>query len=199
MFASLFSIFKSNEQRLNKDFEQAAVPHMDALYNFALKMTGNNNNANNLILATYLKAFSFWDKFEKGNNCKGWLFRIMRNTSINTCRENTKETYKVNYEEIESFYENIKSSLVNNTNLEKDIYDDLRDDKLSETISSLPYDFRTVIILCDIEGYTYDEIADFVDVPVGTVRNRLYRARKILFTKLYKYADDKGYVTKDKK
>ena len=78
------------------------------------------------------------------------------------------------------------------------IYDNLLDDELSSAISSLPEDFRTVIILCDIEGYTYDEIADFVDVPVGTVRSRLHRARKMLFTKLYDYAGDKGYVNKSK-
>ncbi|MDP2363324.1 MAG: sigma-70 family RNA polymerase sigma factor, partial [Ignavibacteria bacterium] len=83
--------------------------------------------------------------------------------------------------------------------LEKQNYENLFDDELSTAISSLPEDFRIVLILCDIEGFTYDEIADFVDVPVGTVRSRLNRARKMLFTKLYKYAGDKEYLTEDKK
>ncbi|HCY74832.1 MAG TPA: RNA polymerase subunit sigma [Ignavibacteriales bacterium] len=198
MFAFLFAIFKSDEQKLNEEFEREAVPHMDALYNFALKMTGDSDDASDLIQETYLKAFRFWDKFEKGTNCKAWLFRIMKNTYINTYRKNTKEPDKVDYEEIENFYENIKPSSTDSAHLEKDIYDNLLDDELSSAISSLPEDFRTVVILCDIEGYTYDEIADFVDVPVGTVRSRLHRARKMLFTKLHSYASDKGYVTKAK-
>jgi len=198
MFAFLFAIFKSDEQKLNEEFEREAVPHMDALYNFALKMTGDSDDASDLIQETYLKAFRFWDKFEKGTNCKAWLFRIMKNTFINTYRKNTKEPDKVDYEEIENFYENIKPSSTDSAHLEKDIYDNLLDDELSSAISSLPEDFRTVVILCDIEGYTYDEIADFVDVPVGTVRSRLHRARKMLYTKLHYYASDKGYVTKVK-
>ena len=198
MFAFLFAIFKSDEQKLNEEFEREAVPHMDALYNFALKMTGDSDDASDLIQETYLKAFRFWDKFEIGTNCKAWLFRIMKNTYINTYRKNTKEPDKVDYEEIENFYENIKPSSTDSAHLEKDIYDNLLDDELSSAISSLPEDFRTVVILCDIEGYTYDEIADFVDVHVGTVRSRLHRARKMLFTKLHSYATDKGYVTKAK-
>jgi len=201
MLAFLFAIFTSDEKKLNEEFEREAVPHMDSLYNFALKMTGDSDDASDLIQETYLKAFRFWDKFEKGTNCKAWLFRIMKNTFINTYRKNTKEPDKVDYEEIENFYENIKPSSTDSAHLEKDIYDNLLDDELSGAISSLPEDFRTVVILCDIEGYTYDEIADFVDVPVGTVRSRLHRARKMLYTKLHDYASDKGYVskTKDKK
>jgi len=197
MFSFLFALFKSDQQILNEEFEREAVPHMDALYNFALKMTGDSDDANDLIQDTYLKAFRFWDKFEKGTNCKAWLFRIMKNTFINTYRKVTKEPGKVDYEEIENFYENIKPSSTDSAHLEKDIYDNLLDDELSSAISSLPEDFRTVVILCDIEGYTYDEIADFVDCPVGTVRSRLHRARKMLFTKLHSYAADKGYLLKD--
>ncbi len=184
MLAFLFAIFTSEERKLNQEFEREAVPHMDALYNYAVKMTGDSDDASDLIQETYLKAFRFWDKFEKGTNCKAWLFRIMKNTFINTYRKTSKEPDKVDYEEIENFYENIKPSSTDSAHLEKDIYDNLLDDEMSEAISSLPEDFRTVIILCDIEGYTYDEIADFVDVPVGTVRSRLHRARKMLFTKL---------------
>lgn len=198
MFAFILALFTSEEKKLNEEFEREAVPHMDSLFNFALKMTGDSDDASDLLQETYLKAFRFWDKFEKGTNCKAWLFRIMKNTYINTYRKNTKEPDKVDYEEIENFYENIKPSSTDSAHLEKDIYDNLLDDELSEAISSLPEDFRTVVILCDIEGYTYDEIADFVDVPVGTVRSRLHRARKMLFTKLHKYAGDKGYVNKVK-
>jgi RNA polymerase sigma-70 factor, ECF subfamily len=185
------------QKQLYADFEREAVPHMDSLYNFALKMTGDSDDANDLIQETYLKAFRFFDKFEKGTNCKAWLFRIMKNTYINTYRKSAKEPDKVDYEDVENFYENIKASNTDSAHLEKDIYDNLLDDELSAAITSLPEDFRTVVILADIEGYTYEEIADFIDVPVGTVRSRLHRARKMLFTKLYDYAGQKGYIVKE--
>ncbi|BDQ02615.1 sigma-70 family RNA polymerase sigma factor [Ignavibacterium sp.] len=188
-----------NQRQLYEDFEREAVPHMDALYNFALKMTGDSDEADDLVQETYLKAFRFFDKFEKGTNCKAWLFRIMKNTYINKYRKETKEPDKVDYEEVENFYENVKPSSTDSAHLEKDIYDNLLDDELSEAINSLPEDFKTVVILCDIEGFTYEEIADFIDVPVGTVRSRLHRARKMLFTKLQKYASERGYISKDEK
>ncbi len=193
MFPILLAILESQNE-LYKEFEREAIPHMDALYNFALRMTGDSDAANDLVQDTFLKAFRFFDKFEKGTNCKAWLFRIMKNTYINNYRKKTKEPDKVDYEDVENFYENAKPSSTDSAHLEKEIYDNLLDDEISSAIASLPDDFKTVIILSDIEGFTYDEIADFVDCPVGTVRSRLHRARKMLFAKLYKYASDKGYV-----
>lgn len=187
----------SEQKKLYADFEREAVPHMDSLYNYAIKMTGDSDDASDLIQDTYLKAFRFFDKFEQGTNCKAWLFRIMKNTFINSYRKSAKEPDKVDYEDVENFYENIKASNTDSAHLEKDIYDNLLDDELSQAITSLPEDFRTVVILADIEGFTYDEIADFIDIPVGTVRSRLHRARKMLFTKLYKYAGQKGYIAKE--
>ena len=193
MLPLLFSKL-DEQQQLYADFEAEAIPHMDSLYNFALKMTGNSDDANDLIQETYLKSFRFFDKFEKGTNCKAWLFRIMKNTFINSYRKKTKEPDKVDYEDVEKFYETVKPSSTDSAHLEKEIYDNLLDDEITSAIASLPDDFKTVIILSDIEGFTYDEIADFVDCPVGTVRSRLHRARKMLFAKLYKYANEKGYV-----
>ena len=197
MFLFLLALINTDNKKLYEEFERDAIPHMDSLYHFAFKMTGDSDDANDLVQETYLKAFRFWDKFEKGTNCKAWLFQILKNTYINTYRKQSKEPDKVDYEEIENFYENIKPSSTDSAHLEKDIYDNLLDDELSEAIQSLPEDFRTVIILCDVEGYTYDEIADFIDCPVGTVRSRLHRARKMLFTKLHKYAKEKGYINKE--
>jgi RNA polymerase sigma-70 factor (ECF subfamily) len=193
MLPIILAVFESQTQ-LYKEFEREALPHMDALFNFALRMTGDSDDANDLVQDTFLKAFRFFDKFEKGTNCKAWLFRILKNTFINTYRKKTKEPDKVDYEDVENFYESVKPSSTDSAHLEKEIYDNLLDDEISSAIASLPDDFKTVIILSDIEGFTYDEIADFVDVPVGTVRSRLHRARKMLFAKLYKYADEKGYI-----
>lgn len=193
MFPIILAVIESQNE-LYKEFEREALPHLDALYNFALRMTGDDDDANDLVQDTFLKAFRFFDKFEKGTNCKAWLFRIMKNTFINAYRKKTKEPIKVDYEEVENFYENVKPSSTDSAHLEKEIYDNLLDDEISSAIASLPDDFKTVIILSDIEGFTYDEIADFVDCPVGTVRSRLHRARKMLFAKLYKYANEKGYI-----
>jgi len=193
MFLLLLAVIESQSE-LHKEFEKEAIPHMDALYNFALRMTGDSDDANDLVQDTFLKAFRFFNMFEKGTNSKAWLFRIMKNTFINTYRKKSKEPDKVDYEEVENFYENVKPSSTDSAHLEKEIYDNLLDDEISAAIASLPDDFKTVIILSDIEGFTYDEIADFVDCPVGTVRSRLHRARKMLFAKLYKYANEKGYI-----
>jgi len=187
----------TNNKELYRDFEKTAIPHMDALYNFAFRMTGDSDDANDLIQETYMRAFRFWDKFEKGTNCKAWLFRILKNTYINSYRRISKGPDKVDYEDIENFYENVKPSSTDDAHLEKEIFDNLLDDEVSKAIESLPEEFRTVVILSDIEGFSYDEIADFIDCQVGTVRSRLHRARKMLFTKLYKYAKNKGYASQN--
>lgn len=186
----------NNYQHVYEEFEAIAVPHMDALYNFALRMTSDPENANDLVQETFLRAFRFFDKFERGTNIKAWLFRILKNTFINQYRKQKSEPGKVDYDDVQNFYENIKASEVKTNHIEEDAFSKLLDDDLSEAITKLPPDFRTVIILSDIEGFTYEEIADFVDIPVGTVRSRLHRARKMLYSKLYNYAKSKGYVSK---
>ncbi len=178
------------------DFEREAMPHMDALYNFALRMTGDPEDADDLVQETYLKAFKFFDKFEKGTNCKAWMFRILKNSFINDYRKSSKEPDKVDYDDIQNFYETIKSNDVKSQHFQEDAFTQLLDDDISKAITKLPEDFRTVIILNDIEGFTYEEIADFVDCPVGTVRSRLHRARKMLYASLYEYAKDKGFLGK---
>ena len=178
------------------DFEKEAIPHMNALFNFALRMTGDEDDADDLVQETYLKAFRFFDKFEKGTNCRAWLFRILKNSYINDYRKVTKEPSKVDYDDVQNFYETIKSDEVNSSHYEMDAFNNLLDDEISTAIKSLPEDFRTVIILSDIEGFTYEEIAGFVDIPVGTVRSRLHRARKMMYAQLYDYANDRGFVDK---
>ena len=183
---------------LYADFQREAVPHMNAVFNFALRMTGDEDDANDLVQETYLKAFRFFDKFEKGTNCKAWLFRILKNSYINDYRKAVKEPNKVDYEDVQNFYENVKSDEIDSKHYEQDAFSNLLDDEITKVLSALPEDFRTAIILSDIEGFTYEEIADFVDIPVGTVRSRLHRARKMLYAQLYDYAKDKGYVNRKK-
>ncbi|RPI69494.1 MAG: sigma-70 family RNA polymerase sigma factor [Ignavibacteriae bacterium] len=180
------------EQR-RRTFEEEAVPHLSALYNYAVRMTRDRDDAADLVQDTFMKAFRFFDSFEQGTNCKAWLFRILKNTYINTYRKTSKGPDTVEYDVVEEFYDTIKDSSVETSTLEQQLFEQALDDQVSDAIQRLPDDFRTVIILCDIEGFTYEEIAEFIDCPIGTVRSRLHRARKILAATLADYARERGF------
>ena len=166
---------------------------MKLLYNYALRMTGDQLDADDLLQDTYMRAFRFFHKFEKGTNCKAWLFRIMKNCYINKYRKNKKEPTKVDYEDVQNFYDSIKDEVVDPNDLEFKVYSNLLDDELMTALNSLQDDYKTVVILCDLEGLSYEEIAEFLDCPIGTVRSRLHRGRKILQKRLTDYAKSRGY------
>jgi RNA polymerase sigma-70 factor (ECF subfamily) len=187
----------SSSKGLHKEFEQEAIPHMDILYNYALRMTGNADDARDLLQETFLKAYRFWDKYEKGTNVRAWLFRIMKNTYINLYRKAVKEPDTVDYNDIQNFYNVIRENSADANDLQEKLFGHLLDDDVTKALESLPEEFRTVVILCDIEGLTYEEIAEFVECPVGTVRSRLHRGRKLLYAKLFEYAKKRGFVGKD--
>ena len=170
---------------------------MDILYNYALRMTGNTEDADDLVQETYLKAYRFWDKYEKGTNIRAWLFRIMKNSYINRYRKETKEPETVDYEQIQNFYNSIRNESTDTNDLQEKIFGGLLEDDVTRALESLPEDFRTVVILCDIEGLTYEEIAEFVDCPIGTVRSRLHRGRRMLRTQLFEYAKSRGLLRND--
>lgn len=181
------------------DFDAEIISHMDALKSFALKMTNDPDETDDLVQDTLLKAFRFFDKFEKGTNAKAWLFQIMKNSFINNYRKTTREPFKVDYDDVQNFYENIKSEDVKTQHYENDAFSDVLDDEIVNALSVLPDDFRTIVFLSDIEGYTYDEIAEFMDCPIGTVRSRLHRARKMLYSLLFQYANEKGFIKSRRK
>ncbi|HLP29141.1 MAG TPA: sigma-70 family RNA polymerase sigma factor, partial [Candidatus Didemnitutus sp.] len=165
-----------------------------ALYTFAVRLTRDPDDASDLVQETFLKAFRFFDKFERGTNCKAWLFRILKNSYINRFRKTSKAPDTVEYDVVEEFYETIRDSTVETSVLEEQLFSQALDDEVSGAIDALPEEFRTVIILCDIEGFTYEEIAEFIDCPIGTVRSRLHRARKILAGQLANYAKSRGFT-----
>jgi RNA polymerase sigma-70 factor (ECF subfamily) len=177
-----------------KDFDTEIIPHINALNSFALKMTNDMDDAGDLVQDTLLKAFRFFDKFEKGTNAKAWLFQILKNSFINNYRKNSREPNRVDYEDVQNFYESIKADEVKTNHYENDAFSDVLDDEIAHALSLLPDDFRTIVFLSDIEAYTYEEISDFMDCPIGTVRSRLHRARKMLYTLLYQYAGENGYI-----
>ena len=182
------------EEENHNDFENATIPHKHALYNYALKIAANSDDASDLVQETYYKAYKSFHQFENGTNSKAWMFMILKNTFINNYRKQKREPVKVDYDEIEDVYESIKSNQSNDNNLDLDFYSNLLDDELSEALSKLPSKMKDVFLLCDLEGYTYEEIAELLNVPIGTVRSRLHRARKILQEELFGYAKVNGYL-----
>jgi RNA polymerase sigma-70 factor (ECF subfamily) len=185
---------KSPITQKQREFQSEALPHMNFLYNYALRMTYNSADAEDLVQETFLKAYRFWDSYEKGTNIRAWLFRIMKNAYINRYRREKKEPETVEYEEVENFYNSVRESAVESSDLQETLYNNLFEDDVAMAIAELPEDFRTVVILCDLENLTYEEVAEFVDCPIGTVRSRLHRGRKLLRAKLMDYARKRGYV-----
>ena len=176
-----------------EDFKKEALPHMAVLYNYAFRVTRNALDAEDLLQETYLRAYRFFNKYEKGTNCRAWLFRIMRNLFLNDCKKANSKPGIIDYVDVENFLENAKSDYMESTDLQEKVFSNLLDDDVTVALNSLHCDFKTVIILCDLEGFSYDEIAEFTRCPVGTVRSRLHRARKILGRKLSKYAKHRGF------
>ena len=169
------------------------MPHIEALKTFAYHLTYNETDANDLIQETYLKAFKFIEKYEKGTNAKAWLFKILKNAYINEYRKKVKRPVKVDFEEIITFHEQDVSDKFLFADLREDIFTNVMGDEVSMAIDALPEDFRTVILLCDIENFTYEEIAKILEIPIGTVRSRLFRARNMLKDMLKVYAETLGY------
>jgi RNA polymerase sigma-70 factor (ECF subfamily) len=190
---------ESGEQRarVHAEFQREVVPHYAALVNFALRLTSDPDDADDLVQETMLKAYRFFHTFERGTNSKAWLFRIMKNSFINNYRKASKEPDTVDYDDVEEFYHTIRAESTDSNDLEERLFNNVLDDDVTAALASLPEDFRTVVILCDIEGFTYDEIAKFVDTPVGTVRSRLHRGRSMLRKKLQSYARARGYASGD--
>ncbi|MBA9078830.1 RNA polymerase sigma-70 factor (ECF subfamily) [Rufibacter quisquiliarum] len=179
-------------------FEAELMPVISSLYNFAFRLTLDEDDANDLVQETYLKAYRFFDYFEPGTNAKAWLFRILKNSFINDFRKKSKQPAKVDYSEVEGYYnsEDVDAEgegSSGTTDLRMESVQDLIGDEVAGALNSLPVDFRTVIILCDLEGFTYEEMAKILDIPIGTVRSRLHRARHFLKEKLEKYAKSMGY------
>lgn len=179
-----------------KIFENELFPHIEALKTFAYHLSYNEDDANDLVQETYMKAHRFIDKYIPGTNAKAWLFKILKNAYINEYRKKSKRPNRVDFEDIVSYQNSDDSSNTKYLDLRQEIFENMMGDEVTIAINSLPIDFRTVILLCDIEGFTYEEISKIIDVPIGTVRSRLFRARNMLKEKLENYATKLGYEDK---
>ena len=178
------------------DFEDSTMPFVDALYNTAYRMTRNAEDAEDLVQETYLKAYRYYDKFTEGTNLKAWLFRILKNTFINSYRKKQSEPHRSAFNDIEDSFESQISSEAQGRlpSPEEDILENVLDEDVQRALDELPEDYRMVVLLADLEGFSYQEIADILDIPPGTVMSRLYRARRRLENEMLSYAREHGYI-----
>jgi RNA polymerase sigma-70 factor, ECF subfamily len=178
------------------EFEGLALKHVDPLYSAALRLTKNERDAEDLVQDTFLRAYRFFDKFERGTNIKAWLFKILTNTFINRYRRTVKERSIVEGSEREAVHERFISREASDyaANPEQFFFDRLLSDDVLRAVDSLPIDFRMVVILADLQEFSYKEIAEILDVPVGTVMSRLYRGRRLLQKALAGYAVVSGVL-----
>jgi RNA polymerase sigma-70 factor (ECF subfamily) len=178
------------------DFQSAAMPFVDPLYNTALRMTRSPEDAEDLVQETYFKAYKYYDKFTEGTNLKAWLFRILKNTFINNYRKRQLEPLQNPFDDIEDAFESHISPEGRSRilNPEDAALENVLDEDVQAALEALPEDYRMVVLLADLEDFSYQEIAEILEIPVGTVMSRLYRARRKLESEMLRYARDHGYI-----
>ncbi len=187
---------KGLEQRYQGIFDEEFLPQLEALYTFAYHLTYNEDDANDLVQDTYLKAWKFIHTYEERTNAKAWLFRILKNIFINEFRRKNRQPTRVDLDNVLLSNEDEDAPQSGFTDLRVEMFEGLIGDEVSSAINKLPVKFRVVILLCDIEGFTYEEISKILGLKLGTVRSRLFRARNLLKEELRKYAESLGYQDK---
>ncbi len=179
-------------------FYEEAVPHLDALYATALRLTKNENDGEDLVQETMLKAFRYFDKYQSGTNCKAWLFKIMTNTFINRYRKQQKRKEFLVDEDFRPLQERAaapaQNPFVDDIHGEQQMYFKLFGDEVKHALEDIPVDFRMVVLLADLQDFAYKEIAEIMDCPIGTVMSRLYRGRRMLQARLIDYARQHGVI-----
>jgi len=174
--------------------KERLLEHIDALYRSALYLAKNESSADDLVQETYLKAFKFRQDDKEIRNAKAWLFRILMNTFINKYRKDKRKPSLVDFDSVEAFHESLQEEVrVPSILDDESALDSLMDDNIKVALEALPDDFRMVILLSIVEGFSYKEISKIVDCPVGTVMSRIYRGRKMLKETLADYAKKHGY------
>ncbi|HET7249492.1 MAG TPA: sigma-70 family RNA polymerase sigma factor [Gemmatimonadales bacterium] len=172
-------------------FEKEALVHLDALYRVALRLSGNASDAEDLVQETMLRAYRSWERYTPGTNAKGWLLTILRHLFINEYRRRSRHPETVDVDTIEPF---ALFQEVQEEDPQGAFFDRIVDDEVLRAVDQLPEAFREAVTLSDVEGLSYEEVAKVLDVPVGTVKSRLYRGRRQLQAKLYEYAVSMGYI-----
>lgn len=182
-------------QELNARFERDALPFLDALYSAALRMTKNPENAEDLVQETYAKAFSSFHQFTEGTNLRAWLYRILTTTFINIYRKEQRQPLIADGELEEwQIAEAATHTSDQGKSAEIEALEQLPDSDIKNALQELPEEFRLAVYFADVEGFSYKEVAEILNIPTGTVMSRLHRGRKLLRESLADYARDRGYV-----
>ncbi|MDX9724031.1 MAG: sigma-70 family RNA polymerase sigma factor [Myxococcota bacterium] len=182
-------------------FREEALPHLDALFGVALRLTKNERDAEDLVQETFLKAFHHFDKYQKGTNCKAWLFKILTNAFINRYRKRQKErTFLADDEPgagLDAYAAPEAGELDRSFESPEELFHNAFSDDVRAALEAIPVDFRMVVLLADLQDFSYREIAEIMDCPIGTVMSRLYRGRRLLQRQLVDYAVSQGYLQLD--
>ncbi|CAN5259336.1 RNA polymerase sigma factor SigR [soil metagenome] len=176
-------------------FEEQAIPFMDQLYAAGLRMTRNPADAADLVQETFVKAFAAFGQFQQGTNLKAWLYRILTNTFINSYRKKQREPYQGAIDDLEDWQLGGAESMTqgrSTRSAEAEAIDHLPDSAVKDALQAIPEDFRMAVYFADVEGFSYQEIADIMKTPVGTVMSRLHRGRRLLRDLLADYAAERG-------
>ena len=178
------------------EFEEQTLPYSDVLYGSALRLTKDESKAEDLVQETYLRAYRFWHRFEKGTNLKAWLLRIQTNEFINRYRKNQREKAVFDLHSYDSAVEKYADEKVEHLppEMRTQFLSSLMGDEVMQALDDLPIDFRMVVLLVDINDLSYKEVAEILDCPVGTVMSRLHRARKMMRSSLFEYAVEQGII-----
>jgi RNA polymerase sigma-70 factor, ECF subfamily len=179
-------------------FAEDTEEFMGSLYSAALRMTRNPSDAEDLVQETYLKAYRAYDSFKAGTNLKAWLYRILTNTFINAYRARRRHPEETELEDVEDFYlfhrlGGLEAAEAGRS-AEDEVLESMTDEEVKRAIESLPEAFRMAVLLADVEGFSYKEIAEIMDVPIGTVMSRLHRGRRALQKALHEYGMARGLV-----
>jgi len=178
-------------------FEEQAIPFMDQLYAAGLRMTRNPSDAADLVQETFAKAYAAFGQFQQGTNLKAWLYRILTNTFINSYRKKQRDPYQGTIDDLEDWQLGGAESMTqgrSTRSAEAEAIDHLPDSAVKDALQAVPEDFRMAVYFADVEGFSYQEIADIMKTPVGTVMSRLHRGRRMLRELLAEYARERGIV-----
>jgi RNA polymerase sigma-70 factor (ECF subfamily) len=186
----------SHEKKNHKEFTELTKPYMKSLKNTAFRLARNEEESEDLLQETLFKAYRGFASYTPNTNFRAWIFKILINTYLTHYRKMVRQPQKVSYGEMEEFYLYQKSDNSTSYHSEspEEVSGEMFGDEIKETMDKMPYYFRIVVTLYDIEGFSYKEISNMINIPVGTVMSRLNRGRSLLRQKLKRYAREKGYI-----